>query len=379
VVGLLDPRRGEGGPKAAPAQVSDASQDQANPTPALLAGAYTVTDWLRLVYGQAPGFVSVVALPRGTSLHFATDDLDRAGACGTNLARRTNVFVGCCPLGTIPPHGRGRGVDALALVGVWADLDDATGHHGANALPLPPDREALMVLLDDLGLPPTAIVDSGGGLQCWWLLGRPWIFTDDADRNRAARLSGAFGATLVELGRRRGWHVDDVSDLARILRPPGTVNRKGRPTLVTLVACHPERRYTPEQVADVLVSPTPAPRPPARPRRPLTTSPALAGEGPADVFSRVVSWPEILEPCGWTLVRERDGVGYWRHSTATSEQSATTDYGGTPTLVNFSPNAGLPVGPGHRLTRFRVWSWLHYGGDEAAAARALRDLSRGAA
>jgi len=36
---MTDPRRGEGGPKAAPAQVSDASQDQANPTPALLGAA----------------------------------------------------------------------------------------------------------------------------------------------------------------------------------------------------------------------------------------------------------------------------------------------------------------------------------------------------
>ncbi len=44
---MTDPRRGEGGRKAAPAQVSDASQDQANPTPALLgaAVAYPERDW----------------------------------------------------------------------------------------------------------------------------------------------------------------------------------------------------------------------------------------------------------------------------------------------------------------------------------------------
>jgi hypothetical protein len=29
-------------------------------------------------------------------------------------------------------------------------------------------------------------------------------------------------------------------------------------------------------------------------------------------FNTRVTWPELLEPDGWTLVYERGGVGYWR-------------------------------------------------------------------
>ncbi len=40
-------------------------------------------------------------------------------------------------------------------------------------------------------------------------------------------------------GRRRGLHVDDVSDLARILRPAGVLNRKRSPVPVRLIEWHP--------------------------------------------------------------------------------------------------------------------------------------------
>jgi hypothetical protein len=330
--------------------------------------------WLELLYRDAPGFVSVVGLPGAVTRFYRTDDLERAARTVAAMASRLNVYTGTCPLRHVPAHGRGTAGDVGALVALWADLDVAGGIHGASAdgLPLPPDRGALGVLLEDLGLSPSAIVDSAGGLQAWWLLEEPWVLEDDEDRRRAASLSLRWSATLVELGRRRGWHVDAVGDLPRILRVPGTHNHKfGPPKLVELVSSAPERRYTTSELASVLVEM----HAPSRPAG-LHASRTDHTEGPADVFARVVSWRDLLEPAGWTLVRERGGVGYWRHPSATAEHSATTDAHRTPTLVNFSPNAGLPVGPGHKLTKFRVWAHLHFGGDEGAAARALRALGR---
>jgi hypothetical protein len=120
-------------------------------------------------------------------------------------------------------------------------------------------------------------------------------------------------------------------------------------------------------------------RPPESPRRPRVGG----GESPAEAFSRLVSWAEILEPVGFVFMYEHDGTGYWRHPAATSPPgtpSATTDHG-APVLVMWSESAGsmtgLPCGAGRRLTRFRTWAVLNHHGDEAEAARAIRRIARG--
>ena len=47
-----------------------------------------------------------------------------------------------------------------------------------------------------------------------------------------------------------------------------------------------------------------------------STSPSpKAGLSPGDDFNtRGPSWAELLEPHGWTMVNQRDGVAYWRRS-----------------------------------------------------------------
>jgi hypothetical protein len=96
------------------------------------------------------------------------------------------------------------------------------------------------------------------------------------------------------------------------------------------------------------------------------------GGGLIDAFFGPISWAQLLEPAGWNLVRaDVEGKQYWRHPEATCEWSATTGHGGVPTLVCFSENAGLPVGEGQKLTKFRVWAHLQFDGDESAAARTI--------
>ncbi len=276
------------------------------------------------------------------------------------------------------------------MVGLWADLDIAGPAHRwdeSRGLRLPASAEEAMSIAEDITLPPTAVVDSGHGLQVWWLFATPLVFASDDDRAGGAALSAAFGSTLVELGRRRGLHVDDVSDLARILRPPGTVNRKAGldPVPVRLVECHPERRYNVADVQDVLLAPDLTPLPTRPPQRPIR-APNDDCESPAEAFSRLVTWGTVLEPAGFGLMYDHGGAGYWHHPASTTgprSVSATTDAHGAPVLVVHSESAaaatGLPGGPGHRLTGFRVWAVLNFGGDESAAARSLRNLGRGAA
>jgi hypothetical protein len=71
--------------------------------------------------------------------------------------------------------------------------------------------------------------------------------------------------------------------------------------------------------------------------------------------------------------RVQDGAMLWVRPGKDSREghSAVTDPYGVPVLVNFSATAGLPTGPGQRLTKFRVWTHLNYAGDERAAKDAL--------
>jgi len=353
--------------------------------PAHSAGAIElIPQWYEALYGSLPGYLPIVTLPGASARFFATDRLDEAAAFTRERALHTNVFAGCCTLARVPSRGRGGAADALALPGFWSDIDVAGGHHrrhrlSTSALPLPPALADALDFLDALDLPATAILNSGGGLQAWWQFSEPLVFTTDAERVKAARLSSAFGATLVELGRRRGWHVDNVSDLARILRPPGTVNRKREPVPVVLLSYHSERQYTPAEIESILIGQVPAVRQPSQSLRQARDG----QETPAEAFSRIVSWSDVLGPAGFMLMHEVQGAGHWHHPASTtgpSSLSATTDANNVPVLVVFSESAalatGLPAGPGHRLTKFRVWSLLHFVGDEAAAARALRRMGR---
>lgn len=110
------------------------------------------------------------------------------------------------------------------LGGMWADVDVA---HPVHKKPgLPPDRGAAHAVLQAMGLTPGLVVNSGHGLQAWWPLGEVWAFEDDADRRQARILARAWALTLKERARALGFTVDMTSDIARLLRVPGTTNGK---------------------------------------------------------------------------------------------------------------------------------------------------------
>jgi P4 family phage/plasmid primase-like protien len=83
--------------------------------------------------------------------------------------------------------------------------------------------------------PPFAIVSSGGGLQAYWLLKTPIAIAGDGARNiqtALRRLATALGGDL------------NATDAPRILRLPGTLNRKyDPPRPVELESLRPDLRY----------------------------------------------------------------------------------------------------------------------------------------
>jgi hypothetical protein len=159
------------------------------------------------------------------------DSTSAAAMAAVEAGDRSDVYFGVSLQdrdAAIAAGGQGtRGTSATAggIAALWADVDVFGPNHKAENLP--PTIDDALGLLDRLGLPPSVIVRTGGGLQAYWFLVEPWIFDDDADRQRAAALAASWVGTLQAHAAVHGWKVDSTKDLARVMRVPGTCNRKG--------------------------------------------------------------------------------------------------------------------------------------------------------
>lgn len=147
--------------------------------------------------------------------------------------------------------GRTRNADVVGLFGLWADIDIAgPGHADAH---YPESVDAARRVVDAVGLRPTLLVHSGGGLQAWWMFAEPWLVRDardpEAEHARMDALAKDWLRTVQyraeELGR---YKIDSVFDLARLLRPAGTTNRKipDTPRRVEILEHNPRAVYEPD-------------------------------------------------------------------------------------------------------------------------------------
>ena len=120
---------------------------------------------------------------------------------------------------------RGENEDVIAIPGFWIDIDIASEAHKNTELPQSID-EALQ-LFEMFNWMPSILVHSGYGLHAYWLLDEPWYFTDEEDRLKAKNYSEQFQSVIRSVAaNKRGWKIDNTSDLARVLRVPGTTNYK---------------------------------------------------------------------------------------------------------------------------------------------------------
>lgn len=124
-------------------------------------------------------------------------------------------------------YGRGETHDSAGIIGLWADVDFASDVHKKEGLP--PTEEDARLLIADMGATPSVIINSGHGLQAWWLFVEPWIFESAEERQGAYALARRWNDTLRVRAATRGWVVDSTYDLARVMRIPGTMNFKGQP------------------------------------------------------------------------------------------------------------------------------------------------------
>lgn len=121
-----------------------------------------------------------------------------------------------------PAQGGRRGGESSAswFSGMWADLDFAkcNGPDGARQI------------LTRMQVFPTVVIASGHGWHCYWLLDHMVEITED-NRLDLKLFERRWCATLRKHAKdiNPEWSVDQVGDLARVMRVPGTMNRKVMP------------------------------------------------------------------------------------------------------------------------------------------------------
>lgn len=149
-------------------------------------------------------------------------DLDALLADAEKLSKRYNVFFN-----TVALNGGFTEDHAVACPALRIDIDFKNGITEAEALEM----------LAAFPLPPSAIIRTGGGLHVYWFL------AELAGREDFPRVKAIIKSLIFSFRADTG-----AKDIPRVLRLPGTVNRKPeynppRPVTLARADWHPEREY----------------------------------------------------------------------------------------------------------------------------------------
>ena len=93
---------------------------------------------------------------------------------------------------------------------------------------------------------------------------------------------------------------------------------------------------------------------------------------PGDEFTDSISWEQILEPHGWTLVRHTGDGAEWRRPGKTDGGISASTGGEHDTLYVFSTNA-YPLESNTSYSKFGAYTYLNHDGDFHEAAKKLAD------
>ncbi|MFG1826740.1 hypothetical protein ACGFIJ_30030 [Microbispora bryophytorum] len=386
--------------------------------PSLSADPEVIHRWLSILYAGSPGLISVCSDADGwAGRRFTTDEAGIRAAVGYAVAldRRHHpkgIYAQVTTLREKPASGRGGEDLAYGLTHLWADGDFGTiGHKpGPDDLPTPPDVEAVAKVVAESGLPrPTGWTYSGGGYNPVWLLAETHLVQDEEDRARIKELTSAWQVILGAQAYRYGWSWDsEVGNLDRLMKLPGTINRKEGLERPTAIGPSNGTLYALAELAQVAAEIAPSARellaqaaqekqerkaarlghtahPPRAPRPPRASS----GDGPLDVLADMLEFRDVLEPAGFTYMgTNSDGREKWLRPAIGGDRpsSAYSLLCDDHVAVNWSERADLPVGaqpPGSKLTVGTLYAHLNYGGSTSEAAsdimRAAAGRSTGAA
>jgi len=217
----------------------------------------TTTEFLEAIL-PAGGTYFLAVIKNGKTIHHAFTDFEAMSQAIETLSQSTKqqVYFACAAYQqasvqviddkTGNPKAAYRVQEnCLSAKAFWLDLDCGAEKAASNAgyLTKKEAASALWKFCADIGWPKPLLIDSGGGLHCYWLLTE--AVDPDTWRVQASLLKAAthhFGL-LADDSR--------TADFASILRPPGSFNRKKDPAKPVKVK-HIGEPHPPQTLFDAL-------------------------------------------------------------------------------------------------------------------------------
>lgn len=226
-------------------------------------------------------------------------------------------------------------------------------------------REAILDFIATLPRKPSVLIDSGGGYHAYWILDSPFIIQSDADRLHAKDISKRW-VRLCE--------GDDVKDLTRVLRLPGSKNIKPKyapdyPT-VDYVWCELDVRYSLSDLVSLLPADEDESIAQNAPKRTESRRSELNGSGSViDLYNADTTITAALERAGYTARGQRYCAPGADKSTNSSVVLLDDGY-------SYHWDSGDELADGHKHSAFDVYCHYEHGDNAKAAVTAFR-LERG--
>lgn len=183
-------------------------------------------EFLRALWSTKPDTTAIQLWRKSDHKTFTFQSLDPAVEwVRGNQATDCYMAAGLAAKTSQPSKRRATKQQVVGIAGVWADIDINGG---------PEDKRGAASTLEEAinlaesVLQPTILVNSGYGLQAWWLFDDGvWLFHTTEERDHAQKIVAGFHGALKAEAKRRGYTIDSTFDLARLMRVPGGRNHKG--------------------------------------------------------------------------------------------------------------------------------------------------------